>query len=391
MNTSYKMGITCILALALLVVGCWDRRELDHLAIVSSIAYDTGDSPGTITATTQLILSGMVTTPHSGAGGEGTKKPIQIIQATGKTPFDAVRNMSFQSKVKPFFSHNPIVIIGEDMARQGVSKILDFHYRDPEHRRNSYLLIAEGKGSDILTVKTTQEEIPGLFLKNLLETAINATSKVAIINEQDFMELLMSKDTSPYATLVKVIGEGENQSLKLTGTAIFKKDKLVGKFNYQESRGLLWILGKIKSGIITVPCSQGDENVGLEIIHSHSKIIPQIKDDTLSVLIKIQEESNLGDQTCSSVDLTTPVAWLDLEKKQEEAIKKEIMAAIKKAQELNTDVFGFGDAIHRKYPQIWHNTLQEIWEEYFADIPVEVVVDTKIRRGGMITKPAIPQ
>ncbi|MFZ7103678.1 MAG: Ger(x)C family spore germination protein [Peptococcaceae bacterium] len=389
MNSLIKILSVLMLSLALPVSGCWDRKELDQLAIVSSIAYDTAAEPEGITVTAQLILSGKVSAPGTGGGG-GEKTPVRVIQATATTPFAAVRNMSLQSEEKPYFSHNPILVMGRGIAEKGVSPILDFHFRDPEHRRTGYFLVAEGKGQDIIAIGTEQEEIPGMFIKNMLETANFNTSKIALITEQEFMERLMSKTTSPYATLIKTSEDGKEKTLRLTGTAVFKRDKLAGKFDYRESRGLLWILGKVKSGIIVVPCSEHNGEIGLEIIRAKSKIIPEITENSIKITIKVSEEGNLGDQSCSE-DLTTPAAWQELEKKQAAAIKEEMMAAVAKSRELNSDVFGFGDAVHRKYPQLWRDELEENWDDYYPELEIEIIVEARLRRPGMITKPAVPQ
>jgi spore germination protein KC len=79
-----------------------------------------------------------------------------------------------------------------------------------------------------------------------------------------------------------------------------------------------------------------------------------------------------------------------LEKEKAEVIKGEVMAALKKAQELNADVFGFGEAIHQKYPKQWKD-LESRWDEVFSDIEVEVVVDTKLDLTGELTKPVNPE
>jgi spore germination protein KC len=59
-------------------------------------------------------------------------------------------------------------------------------------------------------------------------------------------------------------------------------------------------------------------------------------------------------------------------------------AAIKAAQEdFETDIFGFGEVIHRENPKYWKKH-KESWEEEFVDIPVKVNVDIKIRRIGTV-------
>lgn len=90
------------------------------------------------------------------------------------------------------------------------------------------------------------------------------------------------------------------------------------------------------------------------------------------------------------MDITKPGILEELEERQKAAIEDEIMAAVFKAQELNADIFGFGEAVRRKYPKQWKQ-LEDKWDEIFPTLEVNMVVDAKIRRTGKITKPAEPK
>ena len=52
--------------------------------------------------------------------------------------------------------------------------------------------------------------------------------------------------------------------LHVTSLAAFKKDKLIGWLNDTESKGANYINDKVKSTIVTFPCSK-EENVGVEL------------------------------------------------------------------------------------------------------------------------------
>jgi len=379
-----KLWLLFILILSLAVSGCWDRRELDALALATCVGIDKAEEPDKIQMTVELILPQNVSTP-GGGGGQGP--PTFNIQAQGRTIFETARKLTLESEEKVYFAHNPVLLFSEEVAKEGLHSVLDFFIRDPEHRRTAWMLVTEEKTQDIISVQTILEPITGLYIDKLVEETAT-TSLVAKIMVQGFLERLMSPTTCPYCPLIKVKEEDKKRSMELTGTAIFKKDKMVGKFDLREGRGLLWVLGEVKTGIINVPC--GEEQVALEIIRSQSKVTPAIIDNTLKITIKIREEGHLGEQRCTA-DLTTPGAWKGLEKKQAEAIRQEILAAVKKAQELNTDVFGFGDSFHRKYPVLWREQLEKNWDEFFPELEVEVLVEAKLRRTGMTTKPAIPQ
>ncbi|MGI6226550.1 MAG: Ger(x)C family spore germination protein [Peptococcales bacterium] len=385
MSNSKKLFLISIIILSMCTTACWDRRELDRLAIATCVGIDKGQGESKVKMIVEIILPQNVNTPGGGGGGG---KPSEKLVVEGKTAFDAARNFLFESDRKVYFAHNPILLFSEEIAQEGILSSFDFFVRDPEHRRNVWILVSEESAEELIGVQTVLDPVTGRYLEKLIEET-GPISETAIMDVQGFLERLMSPTSAPYCSLIKTKGEEKNKSMELVGTAIFKKDKMVGKFNRKESRGLLWVLGEVKGGIITVPCEK-EFQIALEINHAKSKIIPSIVNNNLKITVEITEEGNLGQQECT-VDLTLPEAWSSLEKKKAEAIRQEVLTAIKKAQELNTDVFAFGEAFYRKYPTLWQEQIAENWDDFFPELEVEVLVKAKLRRSGMISKPAIPQ
>lgn len=144
-----------ILLGAALLGGCWNRRELDTLAIVAGLGLDRDVETGKIQLTAQIIKPGEVKTVKvggagGGGGGGGKASAVWVIKSTGDTVFDAVRNMVTQSSRKLYFAHNQIIVIGKKTAEQGVWPLLDFFVRDHEIRWTIWVLVADGKASDVL-------------------------------------------------------------------------------------------------------------------------------------------------------------------------------------------------------------------------------------------------
>ena len=63
------------------------------------------------------------------------------------------------------------------------------------------------------------------------------------------------------------------------------------------------------------------------------------------------------------------------------------MKAVNMAQnELKTDIFGFGEAIHRRYPRLWEK-IKDDWDDEFVRLPVNITVKFETDKLGQITKP----
>ncbi|MCR4431601.1 MAG: Ger(x)C family spore germination protein [Tepidanaerobacteraceae bacterium] len=378
-----------ILAVLLNSSGCWNQRELNTIAIAAGIGIDVEKS-GThkkIKLTAQIVRPARLSA-SSGEQKGGSSSQVLVLDSTGDTVFDAVRNFTMLSSRKLFFPHNQVIVIGEEAARDGVRPLLDFFVRDHENRGRVWLLVCRGKAGDILRAKAGQEEIPALGIAQL-EEAGAAASRTRPMRLHEFVNNLLSKTTSPAVSNIELVKQEDKKAVKLSGSAFFKDGKLAGFLDETESRGLLWVEGKVKSGIIAVSSPDSGEKLSLEIIRATSKVIPHLKDGSVSVDVVIKEEGNLGDEMCG-YDITSPVKLSIIEKRQSEVIKKEVEAAIKKARECKADIFGFGEAVQKKYPVEW-KSMERDWQEIFPEIEIKVAIQAKIRRVGMTVKPLEPE
>jgi spore germination protein KC len=381
----------CILCMVSLS-GCWNSRELDTLGIVMGVGIDKPEGGGKVQITAQLIRPSGIgasqgSSATSGKGGSDTEAFWNVVN-TGDTVFGVLRDMTNQSSRKLFFSHYDALIFGKSIAEEGVQEYIDFFARDPEPCNNVWVLVSQDSAGEILDVKSKLEKIPAVKIAEMVKDQAKYASQSSAVKLKEFVTRLMSKTTAPVATMIEVSGEGENKTVKITGTAVFKENKLVGKLDKFEGRGLLWALGEVKGTIIEVEDPNGSI-VCLESIRSSGKIVPEIKDGRVIIKVNIIEEGNIGEYT--GKESLSELSFISLlENKKSEAIRNEIMAAFKKAKELNADVFGFGDAVHQKYPDQW-KSMEGNWDEIFQNIELEVTIDAKLRLTGRINNPSVPK
>ncbi|KJB84520.1 hypothetical protein AZ66_30790, partial [Paenibacillus sp. E194] len=116
--------ISCLLLLllGLLVSGCWNRREMNDLAIAVGMGIDKAEN-GQYEVFVQVVDPGEV----SARKPSGNRAPVTLYSAKGNTVFQAIRRMTTITPRKVYFSHLRIFVFGEEMAREGISKPLDFY------------------------------------------------------------------------------------------------------------------------------------------------------------------------------------------------------------------------------------------------------------------------
>lgn len=387
-----------ILAFLLLVpsTGCWSRREIDKLGFVGSVAIDAVDDSGLLDVTAQLIrpetLGGGGET--SGRGSSSGDK-VWLISAKGSTVFEALSKLNSVSPNQLFYGHQTSVIIGEQAARRGVAQLLDVFDRMPELRRTIWIVVTPGKAKSILEAHPKLQVVPSLTIESLFMHRRDC-SLAYPSSLNNFLIALSSRSTSPLAArAMTVSSEGEvevnGKEIKLEGSAVFKRDRLVGWFDGQESRGVLWVTEKVKHATLTVANPEENQKfLTFSILSANSKIHTEMKDQKLTIKIKVSCDSNLVEQT-GKEDILSKELKLNQENVSgfESAIasqvKEDVFAALKKAQQFQADVFGIGERFYIEHPQEFKE-VQNDWSELFANAEFDVTVDAKVRRIGLINR-----
>lgn len=372
-----------ILSAILLTTGCWNRKELDHLAIVAAVGVDKGEDQK-IKLTVQVIKPGALKSPSE--GGSGKEKGAWIVKSSGNTIFEAVRNFVEKSGRKLFWPHTMVMVIGENMAKDGILSVIDWFIRDHEMRLLTWVLVTPGEASEIISGDSGLEQIPASHLERMIKDS-GALSKSVAVNLLNVTNMLTSQSSHPVIGRITKNKSGQDEEeLLLKGAGVFRKDRLIGWLNPLETRGYLWIKGKVKSGVITTSCpKQPDKLISLEIIRSNSKIKPRLEMGMLKYTIEVDVNSNLGEQMCIE-DLANPEMIAVLEDEQRQAVEKEIVALIRKAQEeYKLDILGLGEATMREFPEEW-NKVKERWEEEFPQAEVEVKVNSRLSLTGMLKR-----
>ncbi len=378
---SLHRGLIFILLLCIVVtpIGCWDRRELDNTAIVSGIALDKTGSGRSFEITVQIIDARVIASQKQG-GVAGD--PFWNITVAGDTVYEALSRINDITSNRLFFGHTQVLIFSEALARDGMEKYLDYFLRHREFRSTTWMLVSEGKARDLLNIKTRLEQIPANNVANLIQDR-DATSQNIGVNLSEWNKRTISPTTAPVTGLIHSSLSGQEKSPMLLGTAVFnKKLQLISKLDAAETRGMLWVLDKVKSGIIKIKYpGEEDIEVSMEVIKSSTRIVPQMNDGKLKIAVEISETSNLKGAT-APIKVLAPEIWNSMNRRQTEAIRIEVLKAVDKARRINADVFGFGDAVYKKYPREW-KSMESQWDEIFPYLEVEVNVNSQLELSGM--------
>lgn len=387
-----KISWLLIIVLCLpLLTGCWNRRELNELALVVAMSIDkSGDQ---YMLTTQVVDPGEVSSNARG----GSRAPITTYTDKGKHVFEAVRRMTTITPRKLYFSHLQMLVISEEVAKEGINNILDFFTRDSEFRKNFYIVVSKDiKANEILKNLTSIEKIPAQKMHSSLETSEKVWAPTVAIQLDELISSLTSDGNNPILTGISINGDvikGQLMDnvqriepfarLKYKNIAVFKKDKLIGWLNEKESKGFNFIKSNVHSTVGHLPCGNKETAV-IEIMRSKAKVKAKVINGKPEITINVKAEANIGEVACH-IDLTKPESIKKLENNAAKENMDILNTAIKKAKELGVDIFGFGEVVHRADPKAWRD-LKKNWDQEFVQLPITIHSEFKIRRTGNVNQ-----
>jgi len=381
------------LALVLLLTGCWNRRELNALSVVLAMGVDKVGE--------QYVVTLQIVDPTQMSHDRvAERSPVVTFTQRSATIFEALRKVTTKASRRMYVAHLRLLVFNEEAAREGINDIVDFVARDHEFRPDFYMAIAKGANAqDLLELTTPTEVLPAMELYKSLKVSQQAWAPTAAVNIVEFLQKTTKTGIEPVLTGVTVTGNlKKGKSLgnvsrpksfaefKYVGIGVMKDDRLIGWLNESESKAYNYITNNIRSTVGIIDCPGSDGKFNIEVIESKVKIVPSVRDGEPYALVKTSIEANLSEIGCN-VDLTKEAEFLKLQAAASDRLKEILFDSIAKVQrQYGADIFGFGEAFHRKYPSQWHSWKQE-WGKHFQAMPFEVAMDYKLRKIGKIINP----
>lgn len=360
------------------ISGCWNYREIDQLAIVAGAAIDKQDDKYLVSAEIVNV-----------SGGKDSKVSPKVVTGIGDTIFDAIRNTIKISGKTLYWAHSEILIISEEIAREGVIQAIDMFTRDPETRMSSNLLIAKDKtAKEILEQQSITTEIKSSEINRMLMSQ-KVLSKAPVIAVYQFVDTLVDNTRSAVLPAI-AITENQDEKDELFGTAVFKKDKLSGFLNGEDTKFFLFAINKVRGGLLIQKekVEGSDVKVSLEIFadNTYTKIKPVYSNGKLIMKLDVIVNVSIAELESSKNYIDDP-GRKKLQKAAEKSLEDNIKRVIKKVQnEYGSDIFEFGRIVQDEKPEVWRG-MEKDWEKIYKDLDVKVNAKINIKNSSLLLKP----
>ncbi|MBO7744213.1 Ger(x)C family spore germination protein [Paenibacillus sp. MWE-103] len=374
--------------LPLLLTGCWDRKELNDLAIISGSGLDKQPDSSAIEVSAQIIAPRQVTGGKEkggqpSSGGDPTLARI----AKGRTIADALSRMQEQLPRRLFWGHSKVLVIGEELARNGdIRNCLDFMARHPKTRLNAYVIIKKGKAAELLATVPPLEMTSSEVIRELAISHVGVKTTIRDVLED--MSSVREASLIPWVEDSAWLSDGQskNRGFRLNGAAVIKRGRMVLYLDDSRVRGMMWLRNEIHHPTITVSPKGSNGYISMLQLTARTRLVPAIKDGRWRMDVNVFTEDDILENTTDLV-LGTPRFLGVVERTAERDIASRIEGALHAVQqEANADVIGFAEAFERKYPREWERSKRH-WDELFPKVETRVHVEAKVRRPGLSTSP----
>lgn len=407
MRTKWIGFFVCFLCLPLLCTGCAHtktKRELDSLAVVMGIAFDKANGKDEIGAenfgedSEKLLLTAQVVrnvsisqnnseSESSGAGTEGDLgRPYWNVSVVGSNLLETLRSAIHITNRRLYVAQNQVVVISREVAEQGIAKYLDYFFRDHEMRYDVNLVISEEKACDVLSVVSHLESLPAQDLSKLIERqGDDAHSPQCTLFS--FVKDYKIPYKSTLVPMVRVIEpdtpEEQSPFLYVAGSAVFKDDRMVTSLDENQTRGALWIQGKVQHGVIALEYE--DASVAVEILEGDGHFTTEYTGGSIKVKANAEMTGVLGElQGNRQMDTAVLEA---LQKICAEEIEQKIRSAFQELQSKKADILGVAEHFYRYQHKTWKK-ISDDFDTLYENAELEVHVKVDLIRTGSLLEPA---
>ncbi|MFC5449005.1 Ger(x)C family spore germination protein [Paenibacillus aestuarii] len=357
----------------LLLTGCWDRREVNDLALIIATGIDLGEN-NQVAVTIQVFIP----SPSGGSQEGNGQGNIFLLMSSGSTLSEALSELQKKLPRSFFWGHSKIYVLGEALAKRGFAEELDFLWRDVEPREESKVLIAEGSARELMKLVNEQ---------NTIEIIVKM-AKSRNLQKFTLTEVMKKTASSAKACILPritnmVVMSGKKQSgvLSIGGFSVIKQEKMVADMDKGDFDSLNRLYNLPTYSTITIFPENKTNPITIGLKGSKFHLEPSIQGEKWKLKIKFKADGYI-EQNTTTIDLFSPKDQLRrLEANVNQELSAEILKLIKHSQQRwNADILGSADSFRRHYPMEWKTVN---WDERYKKLEVSVETDCRLRRAGI--------
>lgn len=371
-----KRIVPLLLALSLtLLSGCsstgsvyTNYREIEQMLLIRTLGFDRSER--------QLRA-----TVSGGEKGEYTDFIRMSAQADSvSAALDVLQD--YTSWEELYFAHTRYILIGQDLAEQDLSEVLDYLKRSSQIGTDTSLYVVKGGSAEDLILHCGSEDND---VTAAMDSIVRDSERRGDGHDFSLQQVTTSLSENGAALLCAVeaddlsaVEEGaeEGQVTPNTcGYAILKGTRLVGFIEKENTRGVNFLMGRPGTGTITLLHTSGG-TAALTISQGKVRLEPIWGTDGSLTGVKadIQAEAFVAEaEDAGRLDLS------QLTRQFSRQLEQWVSSVLRSMADTEADFLGIGAQLRMQDPRRWEQMPQS-WEDAIGGLTFEVRADCKITR-----------
>lgn len=338
-------------------------RELENMALMRTMGVDAGEG--------QKVSVTVSSGEQSKGSGEGSSGAVAL-QKEAETISGACLSMQGKGVSYVFYGHVGQLLLGEELAREGVEASLDYVLRDIEMRlqTNVYLVRSARAGEAIQAAAETGSAT------RRLEAMENDAGLLSHSMPRSVEDALQDLEETGCTFLPSLRLEGEERTMAADGYGLIKYGRLVDWVDGEGAKGVNLLMGKVDADVLELDLPEMGK-VALRIVGAKSRVEPVVKNGRVTGLaVTCRVDANLA-EGAGEVNLAREEIRRQLEEGLEQRSRSRLEKALEYCRRWDADFFRLENRAGQSAP--WQKeTLKNEWE---PSMPVEVRVEGTLRRG----------
>ncbi|WP_409345688.1 Ger(x)C family spore germination protein [Paenibacillus sp. MBLB4367] len=363
--------VLTVLFAGMLSGGCSmtvERTTIEDLAMIGVLGIDYVDGHN---------VKVTISYPQPSEGNKGLS---ETQSAESQFVEEGVIKLSSASDRSLSTAQVRVVLFGEELARkQGVMPQVKHLYRDPTIGDSVLFAIVRGSAEEMMKHEYGNKPEFSTYMNNLLHPR-QVTAFSPFMTLHRFVFTATDQVSDPMMPIVKL----EEDTVKITGVALFKGDKMIGELSDEEAR--LGEAVREKQDLPNMKLYLGDRrgktgnHVILQFVHTNESVRSSGLPDSPHLHIKLKLRANLMEYS-GSEDLEKPEELEKLEARVSRALRRDVLLLLEKLQKLGIDPLSLGESIRSKTRGAWS---KEHWEALLAKTSFDAEVRTQIVNYGVL-------
>ncbi|WP_186331601.1 Ger(x)C family spore germination protein [Paenibacillus xylanexedens] len=367
-----------------LLTGCWDRIEINDLAIVLATGVDYKND--------QIELTSQIFIPRKAGGGDstgsgGSPSGVTLTRsAEGHTIAEALNRLQRKMPRNMFWGHCEVILISEDAGKKGIREYIDFFLRYPQIREHAYVFSTPEPAKNILALLDPLERSSAESLREMANMKLGTRITV--------LELAQSiEGPSQSVILSRMLSlppeEGQDKLTTtpyIKGLSLYKGDTFIRSAQEPLTVGILMLANELNNIIMPVNVEPESGSFSIQPLEVKTILKPKISAGQWSMQVDVQTRGEVLLNTTDG-NLTDPAVLKKLEETWASQLKEMAKSALRLSQrEMRTDLFKFAVEFRRYYLKQWKEQ-EKRWEQIYSDMDVDLQIHAKVVRTGKSAGP----